>query len=75
MWLRIKIQTVLWQKFIITAHDETAMLRSPVVGRTGFAKQCTYSNIERGDSVIEIDTFKFELSQYESPLQEVRDSL
>lgn len=32
-------------------------------------------NIERGDSVIETDNYKFELAQYESPLQEVRDSL
>lgn len=31
--------------------------------------------IERGDSVIETDAFKFELAQYETPLQEVRDSL
>lgn len=31
--------------------------------------------MERGDSVIETDAYKFELAQYESPLQEVRDSL
>ncbi len=30
---------------------------------------------ERGDSVIETDAIKFELAQYQSPLQEVRDSL
>ena len=30
---------------------------------------------ERGDSVIETDGFRFELGKYESPLQEVRDSL
>jgi hypothetical protein len=30
---------------------------------------------ERGDSVIETDAYKAELAQYESPIQEVRDSL
>jgi hypothetical protein len=32
-------------------------------------------NKERGDSVIETDAYKAELAQYESPIQEVRDSL
>ena len=31
--------------------------------------------IERGDSVVELDNFKFTLQGYKAPLQEVRDSL
>ena len=59
-----------------TARDERGEERKLRGAEVVSSESCdTKFEIERGDSVVELDNFKSVLNTYKSPLQEVRDSL